>query len=36
MTSHPAIIDRDHLAALTDRGRSAYRANFPASREAWP
>ncbi len=35
MTSHPAIIDRDHLAALIDRERSAYLARFPGSRDAF-
>jgi glutamate-1-semialdehyde aminotransferase len=35
MTSHQATIDRDHLAALIDRERSAYRAGFPGSRDAF-
>jgi glutamate-1-semialdehyde 2,1-aminomutase len=35
MTSHPAIIDRDHLTALIDRERSAYRAGVPGSRDAF-
>ena len=35
MTSHQATIDRDHLAALIDRERSAYRAGFPGSRGAF-
>jgi glutamate-1-semialdehyde 2,1-aminomutase len=35
MTSRPAIIDRDHLAALIDRERSAYLAGFPGSRDAF-
>jgi glutamate-1-semialdehyde 2,1-aminomutase len=35
MTSHPAIIDRDHLAALIDRERSAYRTGFAGSRDAF-
>jgi len=35
MTSHPPIMDRDHLAALIDRERSTYRASFPGSRDAF-
>jgi glutamate-1-semialdehyde 2,1-aminomutase len=39
MTEHPAaspaIIDRDRLAALIKRERSAYRANFPGSHAAF-
>jgi glutamate-1-semialdehyde 2,1-aminomutase len=35
MTADLAIIDRDRLAALIDRERAAYRANFPRSREAF-
>jgi len=35
MTASLATIDRDRLSALTDRERAAYRASFPASREAF-
>ena len=35
MTASLAIIDRDRLSALIDRERAAYRASFPASRQAF-
>ena len=35
MTASVAIIDRDRLSALIDRERAAYRAGFPASRQAF-
>jgi hypothetical protein len=35
MPASLATIDRDRLFALTDRERAAYRASFPASREAF-
>ena len=35
MTLNPAIIDRDRLAALIDRERSSYQANFTGSRDAF-
>ena len=34
-TGRLATIDRDRLARLIDRERAAYRANFPASRDAF-
>jgi glutamate-1-semialdehyde 2,1-aminomutase len=34
-TGRMATIDRDRLARLIDRERAAYRANFPASRDAF-
>ena len=33
--NHISGIDRDRLARLIDRERAAYRANFPASRDAF-
>jgi glutamate-1-semialdehyde 2,1-aminomutase len=35
MTSTPASFDKARLTALIDRERSAYRANFPGSRDAF-
>ena len=35
MSASLATIDRDHLSALIDRERAAYRASFPASRQAF-
>src|SRR6516164_1131285 len=35
MSASLATIDRDRLTALIDRERAAYRANFPASADAF-
>jgi glutamate-1-semialdehyde 2,1-aminomutase len=35
MSASLATIDRDRLSALIDRERAAYRASFPASRQAF-